>query len=148
VPWLVSRDSEQLGYSVGAKWYVTGEDHRNQTRYLFAYIFFRVVNQVFHDIPKIDMATRHKLYEQINRLREHHESSPSDTSPYRKLLEMADGVVATYMELAKTQSWYVDRNSFLKQSELLNESHLVMASTGPLLGRAALARQAQEALAG
>lgn len=136
VPWLIAQDAWRLGYSVGAKWGATGEDHRNQTRYFFLYVFFRTASEVLRGSPKLDSAARHQLYAQIVRLRDHDDQHEVGTKvpPYRQLLETVDGLVATYMELAKQKNWYTDRNSFLKRDELLDDERLIMVS-GPLFLR-------------
>ena len=147
IPWLVARDAAERGYSVGAKLHVSGDDHRNQTRYFFAYMFFRVVSTVFHDTPDVDTATRGDLYQKLLRLRDQAnapDAPDAPDAPYRQLLELADGAVATYMALAKRQNWYTDRNAFLKGSEILNQEHLMVAEGAVALKKDTLRQQAEE----
>jgi hypothetical protein len=146
IPWLVAGDAADRGYSVGAKWHVTGDDHRNQTRYFFAYVFFRVVSHVLRDTPEVDLATRHDLYAKLQLLRDHANSSGAADAPYQRLFELADSTVATYMALARAQNWYTDRNAFLKSTDLLNEEHLLAASGPVLLAKDSLRQQAERML--
>lgn len=145
VPWLVARDAEALGYSVGAKHHTTSDDHRNQTRYFFAYIFFRVLSHVLRDTPEMDLATRNNLYGKLIILHDASEKSGASDTPYNRLLKLADGAVATYMYLAKKGNWYTDRNAFLKSIDLLNEEHL-NATSGPMLLEMTSLRQEAESV--
>jgi hypothetical protein len=146
VPWLIADDAKQLGYSVGAKWNVTGDDHRNQTRYFFSYVFFRVASQVLRGTTKVDLSTRHQLYAQLIRLRKHVKASGAGDAPFSRLLGLADKTVATYMALAQASNWYSDRNAFLKRDDLLNEEHLLSASGDVLIERPGLKAQTQTVL--
>lgn len=144
VPWLIAADAEGLGYSVGAKWHATGDDHRNQTRYFFAYMFFRVCSDILRDTPEVDLATRSSLYSKLMNLRDHSTETGIKDSPYQRLFGLADGAVATYMALAKRQNWYADRNAFLKSLDLLNEEHLIAASGQVLLAKDDVRQQAEQ----
>lgn len=146
VPWLVAQDAGALGYSKGAKWDAGADDHRNQTRYFFLYIFFRVVNEVLRKSPVADLATRHQLYRDIVRLRKHGGDEKPD--PYADFLRIADGAVGTYMKLASANRWYQDRNSFLKRDELLDESRLLMVTTPAVINAEAVRTEALRILAG
>ena len=118
VPWIVARDAQDMGYSVGAKRNQPLDDHRNQTRFLFLYYFFRVAARVLLDMPKVEMDKREELYDSITRLRQ----KDSKGEPvYKELLNKADGIVSTVMQLAVAEKWFSDRNAFLKQQELLDE---------------------------
>ena len=128
VPWLIAEDAKQLGYSVGAKRQGVIDDHRNQTRYFFLYVFFRIVSQALRNTPQIDLTTRGEMYGQLLRLREHSATSGDAADVFPRLLGLADETVATYMALAQVNSWYSDRNAFLKREDLLNEEHLILAS--------------------
>lgn len=143
VPWLIAQDGAALGYSVGAKHGSTGEDHRNQTRYFFLYVMFWITSQVLQDSTKVDPSTRHDLYAKLIRLQQHHLQAQADENPFRQLLAMADETVFTYMNLAKQQNRYEDRNAFLKSAELVNESGLLMASGAALMRKDTIRRRMQ-----
>jgi hypothetical protein len=100
---------------------------------------------VLRGTTKIDLSSRHELYAQLIRLREHATSGAGDT-PFMRLLGLADKTVATYMALAQASNWYSDRNAFLKRDDLLNEEHLLSASGDVLIEKPGLKAQAQKVL--
>lgn len=146
VPWIIAKHAEQKGYSVGARWHATAEDHRNQTRYFFLYCFFRIAAQLVRGTPTLDHGTRHSLYDDLLRMREHSLASPDGDSPFRDILKIADTVVLTYMTLAQSENWYVDRNAFLKREDLLDEVRFLLTSTPALLEKDKLCKQIQAVL--
>lgn len=149
-PWLVAQDAQHgdLHYSVGAKWYAGGDDHQNQTRYFFLYLFYRVAHEVLLGSPMIDAASRSKLYADIAALRQHWLTTPDAVTPYHRLLVAADQSVVTYMALAKTKTWYADRNAFLKSTDLLTEDRIVLATAVPLMAKATIRKNANKVLSG
>ena len=46
VPWLMARHAMDRGYSIGSKKSLGPNDYRNQTRYFYLYMLFRVASQV------------------------------------------------------------------------------------------------------
>ncbi len=141
-PWLIAQDAAQLGYSIGTKWYDQGEDHRSQTRYFFLFVFFRIASDVLYDTPNVDMTARPRLYRDLDKLREARDSQEDST--FQDLLEIADGLIATYMALAKQENWFQDRNAFLKREDLLNEKNLLVAGAAVMLKKKQLALRAKK----
>ncbi|MDP2860086.1 MAG: AIPR family protein, partial [Bacillota bacterium] len=62
VPWLMARHAEGRGYSIGAKKSLAEDDYRNQTRYFYLYMLFRVASQVLRGTADVDSTTRHDFY--------------------------------------------------------------------------------------
>ena len=124
--------AEERGYSLGTKKSLAEDDYRNQTRYFYLYMLFRVTSQVLRETPEIDPTTRHEFYQQLIQLRDDHLARPSEETPFLALLDIADTVVATYMGMASQLKWFFDRNAFLKSQDLLNQERILQAS-GQLL---------------
>jgi hypothetical protein len=68
VPWLMAGHAKELGYSVGSKKGPSQNDHRNQTRYFYLYMLFRVASQVLSGSPQIELPARSGFYEQLLKL--------------------------------------------------------------------------------
>jgi hypothetical protein len=119
----MARHAEARGYSIGAKHGVAPDDFRNQTRYLYLYMLFRVVSQVLTGTPEIDNTNRQEFYAKLTKLRADYLAGSAEQTAFAALLDAADTVVATYMGLARELNWFFDRNAFLKSQELLNPDH-------------------------
>ncbi|HUF52829.1 MAG TPA: AIPR family protein [Dehalococcoidia bacterium] len=145
VPWLIARHAEEMGYSVGAKWHATGDDHRNQTRYFFLHCFFRAAAQTMRNTSQIDHAARQTLYADLLHLMQH-AATTEGTTPFQTLLSTADAIVSTFMSLARLQNWYADRNAFLKREDILQEDRFLLASAPALLERDKIARDVRDVL--
>ena len=146
VPWLMARHAMDRGYSIGSKKSLGPNDYRNQTRYFYLYMLFRVASQVLTGTPEIDPIYRLDFYEQLLKLRDDYLARPSEETAFRAILDIADNLVATYMTMANQFKWFYDRNAFLKNQELLNQERIVQASGQLVLKEAELKAMAMAVL--
>lgn len=146
VPWLMARHAMDRGYSIGSKKSLGQNDYRNQTRYFYLYMLFRVASQVLTGTPEIDPINRLDFYEQLLKLREDYLAKPAEETAFRAILDIADNLVATYMTMANQFKWFYDRNAFLKNQELLNQERIVQASGQLVLKEAELKAMAMAVL--
>ena len=65
VPWLMAGHAKELGYSVGSKKDPSQNDHRNQTRYFYLYMLFRVASQVLSGSPQLEPSARLGFYKML-----------------------------------------------------------------------------------
>ena len=146
VPWLMAGHAKELGYSVGSKKGPSQNDHRNQTRYLYLYMLCRVASQVLSGSPHVEPSARSVFYEQLLTLRDDHHAHAKDDTVFKAILDTADRLVATYMNLASLGNWYQDRNAFLKSQDLLLENRIVQASGDLLVTETELREKAEMVL--
>ena len=146
IPWLMAGHAKELGYSVGSKKGPSQNDHRNQTRYFYLYMLFRVASQVLSGSPQIEPSARSGFYEQLLTLRDNYRANGEEETAFKALLDTADKLVATYMNLASLGHWYQDRNAFLKSQDLLIETKIGQASGDLLVTQADLREKAQKVL--
>ena len=148
VPWLMARHAVERGYSIGSKKDLTQKtDYRNQTRYFYLYMLFRVASQVLCGSPLVDPSRRQELYKKLLKLRSDYEANGGEETAFKAMLDTADHLVATYMNLAQQFEWFYDRNAFLKSQEILNQERIVQAS-GELLVKDAELRERVKAVLG
>ena len=138
LPWLMAQEAIDLGYSAGAKRTLdpTEDDHRNQTRYFFLFILFKLSQKILFNKDDVDIEQRQTLYGALQKLYENYRSLTKvqrEKHPFTRLLAKADQSVATYMILAKSSNWYIDRNAFLKSQPLLLPERFHMATGGALV---------------
>ena len=138
VPWLMAHHAVERGYSVRSQKSLAQNDYRNQTRYFYLYLLFRVASQVLTGTPEIDSIKRLEFYDQLLKLRDDYLAKPSEETAFRAILDIADNLVATYMTMAAQFNWFYDRNAFLKNQELLNQERIVQASGQLVLKEAEL----------
>ena len=146
VPWLMARHAKERGYSIGSKKSLVQNDHRNQTRYFYLYILFRVASQVITGRPDIEGTDRLDFYKKLMKLRQESLSIESGDTVFEDILEVADTVVAAHMKMADLLNWFTDRNAFLKGQDLLNQEHLVQASAQFLVKEEELKLKVSETL--
>ena len=128
VPWLMAGHAVERGYSIGSKKDLTQNDYRNQTRYFYLFMLFRVASQVLSGSPQVEPSQRQDFYEQLLKLRLDYLASSGQETAFKAILDTADNLVATYMTMAHEFDWFYDRNAFLKSQELLNQERIVQAS--------------------
>ncbi len=128
IPWLMARHAMERGYSIGSKKTLTQNDYRNQTRYFYLYMLFRVTSHILLGSPQVDLPKRQDFYEQLLKLRSDYLTNINEETAFKAIMDTADNLVATYMSLAHHQEWFHDRNAFLKSQDLLNEERIVQAS--------------------
>jgi len=144
VPWLMAQEADALGYTVGAKRVATvADEHRSQTRYLFLFLIFRLVRDVFfaHEAVRNCRNEIYNILLTLKRDRDNKLGEERSAAAFSRLLFCTDQCVATYMRLAETQRRYTDRNAFLKTQDLVSEIHLTQAITGPMLSLSGLPDQ-------
>ena len=138
--------AKELGYSVGSKKGPAQNDHRNQTRYFYLYLLFRVASQVLSGSPQIEPSARSGFYEQLLKLRDNYRANAEEETAFKAILDTADKLVATYMNLASLGHWYQDRNAFLKSQDLLIENKIGQASGDLLVTQTDLREKAEKVL--
>ena len=143
VPWLMAKHAMERGYSVGSKKDPTQNDYRNQTRYFYLYMLFRVASQVLLESPQVDPSKRQNFYDQLLRLRCDHRTKAGEETAFQSMLDTADKLVATYMSLANLSKWFQDRNAFLKSQDLLMEERIVLSSSELTVNESRLREQAK-----
>ena len=146
VPWLMARHAMERGYSIGSKKDLTQNDYRNQTRYFYLYMLFRVASHVLLGSPHVDPQKRKVFYERLLKLRNDYLSDSKEETAFKAMLDTADNLVATYMSLAHHSGWFQDRNAFLKSQDLLNEERIVQASGELVVKGPALKEKAKTVL--
>ena len=146
IPWLMSRHAMERGYSIGSKKDLTQNDYRNQTRYFYLYMLFRVASQVLSGSPQVEPSKRLDFYEQLLKLRSDHLANSVEETAFKAILDTADHLVATYMSLAHQFEWFYDRNAFLKSQDLLNQERIVQASGQLVLKEAELKEKVKAVL--
>jgi len=147
IPWLMARHAMERGYSIGSKKNATLSDYRNQTRYLYLYVVFRIASQVLNGSQQIDRSSRDVFYGQLAQLRDDYVANDEGNTAFGAILDIADDLVATYMGLAHQLHWFYDRNAFLKSQELLNEERIAQASGQLFLKAGELEEKVRAALA-
>ena len=140
VPWLMAQHAEERGYSIGSKRTLAQNDYKNQTRYFYLYMMFRVASQLLTGVPQVTPSNRADFYEQLITLRNKYLNNNQEETTFKSILDVADLLVATYMGMAQQFGWFQDRNAYLKSQELLNEERIAQAS-GPLIIREAEIKQ-------
>ena len=143
VPWLMAGHAKELGYSVGSKKDPSQNDHRNQTRYFYLYMLFRVASQVLSGSPQLEPSARLGFYKQLFKLRDDYLVNGADETAFKAILDTADKLVATYMNLASLGHWFQDRNAFLKNQDLLIENRIVQASGDLFVTQSELRKKAE-----
>ncbi len=129
VPWMIAQHARELGYTALAQRNpLPGTAHRGQTRYLFLFLFFRLMQNVMGK-----GAMKDKIYSFLKTLKIDYDHNPHPQHPFSQLLAITDEAVATFMTLAESQQWYKDRSSFLKSKEVIQEDHLIMATVAATL---------------
>jgi len=135
VPWMVAGEARDLGYTAIARRNPQpGTEHRTQARYLFLYLFFRLLEKALATSGQTIDGTDSKdqMYRVLRSLKTDHDQTPADARdqhPFHRLLLQTDEAVATYMAIAEAQRWFTDRNSFLKRGELIDETRIIQATT-------------------
>ena len=126
LPWLMAGHAKELGYSVGSKKDPSQNDHRNQTRYFYLYMLFRVASQVLSGSPQLEPSARLGFYKQLFKLRDDYLVNGADETAFKAfkaILDTADKLVATYMNWPRSGHWFQDRNAFpMKNQDLLIEN--------------------------
>ena len=147
IPWLMAGHAMERGYSVGSKKVLNQNDYRNQTRYFYLFVLFRVASQVISGSPQVEPSKRLRFYEQLLQLRsEYLDDADADTA-FKAILDTADNLVATYMNMAQQFGWFYDRNAFLKSHDLLDEERIAQASGSFLVKQAELGEMVKAVLA-
>ncbi len=130
VPWMILRQTQELGYTAIAKHNPQpGTEHRAQTRYFFLFLYFRFFRRALKTAGLGN--DKASVYQALKALTADYTKTVVEARPqhpFRRLLELADEYVLTYMALAAHQNWYTDRNAFLKQTELIDEAHVLQAT--------------------
>lgn len=130
VPWLMAKHAVDLGYTVRSKKDPTQNDFRNQTRYFYLFVLFRVASQVLLESTQIDPLQRQDFYLQLLTLRDSYlANNAQEDTAFHAMLDTADRMVSTYMNLASHSNWFQDRNAFLKNQDLLMEDRIILASS-------------------
>ena len=146
VPWLMARHAMERGYSVGSKKDLSQNDYRNQTRYFYLCMLFRVASDVLSGSPQVELSNRRDFYEQLLKLRGDYLDNSEEDTAFKAILDTADQMVAIYMNMAQQSEWFYDRNAFLKSPELLNEERIVLASGSFLVNKAEIKEKAKAVL--
>ena len=146
VPWLMAGHAAERGYSIGSRKSLTQNDYRNQTRYFYLFMLFRVASQVLSGSPQVAPSQRQDFYEQLLKLRNDYLTSSGQETAFKAILDTADNLVATYMTMAHEFDWFYDRNAFLKSQELLNQERIVQASVQLVLKEPELKEKVKTAL--
>lgn len=136
VPWMIAKQGEKLGYVAKAQRNESHETaHRVQTRYLFLYIFFRLVREMVVKISvkkNTDQAIK-DMYCILKRLKADYDQHPVAKHPFDQLLTITDEVVFTLINFAEEEEGYKDRASFLESKEVIEGARM-----NPLIGPAKL----------
>src|SRR5258708_604677 len=127
VPWMIAKQGERLGYAAKAQRDASHETaHHVQTRYLFLYIFFRLVRQMVAKIllEKNDNQLKENIYRILMVLKADYNQHPKPEHPFAQLLTITDEVVFTLISLAEEEEGYKDRASFLESKELIEGTRI------------------------
>ena len=130
VPWLIANHAKVLGYtSTNLRDPQPSNRHRVQTRYLFLYLFFRILRETLRQAG-LRVEERSHVYEILKPLEAEYRilTVSREQHPFGRLLRLADLSVVTYMRLAERERWFLDRNSYLKRDELINETRITQAT--------------------
>ncbi len=142
VPWIIAQHARELGYTaIAQRNPVPGTSHRGQTRYLFLFLFFRLLRE-----EVVKGSTNEKMYSLLKSLKADYDQNPQPQHLFYQLLALTDEAVATYMALAESQLWYKDRGAFLKSKELIQEDHLIMATMAAKLKLDLIARKIKQSM--
>jgi len=144
LPWLIVRRTRSLGYTnIAQRNPQPGTEYRGQTRYFFLFLFFRYLRRAMEQ-AKLTHDDKREMYRVLRALMADEAATMEenrDVRPFARLLALTDEAIATYMALAQAHHWYVDRNSFLKQTDLIDETHVIQATASSILKLPAIAQQ-------
>ncbi len=118
VPWMIAKQGERLGYVAKAQRNESYETaHRVQTRYLFLYIFFRLVREMVVKISAKKDADQviKDMYRILKALKADHDQHPVPEHPFTQLLTITDEVVFTLINFAEEEEGYKDRGIFPRE---------------------------------
>lgn len=136
IPWMIAKQGERLGYVVKAPRAISTEaKHRVQTRYLFLFIFFRLVHEIIvKGMGKSDtIDITYEMYGLLKLLKGDYDKHSLPDHPFAQLLTITDEVVFTLINLAEEEEGYKDRASFLESKDLIDGTRV-----NPVLGPARL----------
>jgi hypothetical protein len=136
VPWMIAKQGERWGYAAKAQREASPETkHQIQTRYLFLYIFFRLVREMVAKIlVETDASQVTKdMYRILKALKTDYDQHTESEHPFAQLLSITDEVVFTLINLAEEEQGYKDRASFLESKELIEGTRV-----NPIIGPAKL----------
>ena len=133
VPWMIAKQGERLGYAAKAQRNVSFETaHQVQTRYLFLYIFFRLVRELVAkiSIERADNEVK-DMYRLLRTLKADYDQHSGPEHPFAQLLSITDEAVFTLISLAEEEGGYKDRASFLESNEVIEGTRI-----NPIIGPA------------
>ena len=127
VPWMIAKEGERLGYVAKTQRETSPETaHRLQTRYLFLYIFFRLLRELVAKTLTAKEGNEGKdgMYHLLKALKADYNQHRGQDHPFAQLLTITDEIVFTLISLAEGEDGYKDRASFLESKEVVEASRV------------------------
>jgi hypothetical protein len=174
--WTLFQQARKLGYTDRihrAKRRSSSDEHREQTRYLFLFLLFRLLSLVVIELdataedpgPGLGRRVRNRLarfsldatggdpgpsreriYSVLKAVKADYDQTPHAEHPFNRLLTLADESVSALMELAEVDGWSRDRTAFLASKEAIQEERIILATRRAKIQVKSIANQVQDIL--
>jgi len=174
--WTLALQARKLGYTDRkhrAHRRSTSDEHREQTRYLFLFLLFRLLSLVVIELdttgedpgPGLGRRIRNRLarftldttgedpgpgreriYSILKVIKADYDQTPYPEHPFNRLLTLADESVSAFMELAELDGWSRDRTAFLASKESIQEERIILARQRAKIQVKSIASQVQDIL--